>query len=193
MLDYAAGLTVNQHLNSRNQASQNLNLEFQYRLTPHVSMRLLDTFYDTSGFFDQPNGNQNFLGVGVLQQPNESVLTPLAQQIGNLGTAEVDYQFSSNSAIGALGNSYYSHYKDAPAGFTLIDTQSEEALGFYSRRVSARNWVGVAYNFQHLTFQPGMNQTNVHSFLPFHTIYLQPKMTLSIFGGRSIRIHRIPS
>jgi hypothetical protein len=43
-----------------------------------------------TGFIDQLNGNQNFLGVGVLQ-PGQISAYPVAQQIGNLGTVEVDY------------------------------------------------------------------------------------------------------
>jgi hypothetical protein len=54
-----------------------------------------------------------------------SLLTPLAQQIGNLGTAEVDYQFNSNSTIGASTNSYISHIiKMLQPALTLVDTQS---------------------------------------------------------------------
>jgi hypothetical protein len=77
-----------------------------------------------TGFIDQLNGNQNFLGVGVLQ-PGQISAYPAAQQIGNLGTAEVDYQFNRNSTIGASTNSYISHIiKMLQPALTLVDTQS---------------------------------------------------------------------
>ena len=78
-----------------------------------------------------------FLSGRVLQRPNASVLTPLAQKVGTLGTAEGDNQFSSSSAIGGSGNELLSHYKHAPAGLTLVDTQSARAEAIQSLRLQS--------------------------------------------------------
>jgi hypothetical protein len=43
--------------------------------------------------------------------------------------------------------------------------------------------VGVRYGFHHLSFQPQGEETNTHSLMYFHTIYLTPKMQLSFFAG----------
>ena len=55
LFGYAAGLTVNQRLSSRNQGSHDLNFDSQFRLSPHVSLRIAEEFSLTSGFFDSGN------------------------------------------------------------------------------------------------------------------------------------------
>jgi hypothetical protein len=86
--------------------------------------------------------------------------------------------------VGFSGGYYNSSYRDVPTGTTsLLDTTTESASAFYSHRISARNWVGVRYGFQHLSFEPGGEQTNTHSVMYFHTIYLKPTMQLSFFAG----------
>ncbi len=182
--DYAAGLIVNQRLSERNQASHALGVDLQYRLSPHVKVGVHDHFSITTGFFDQLQGNATTPPVGVLQQPNSSVITPLATRTGNLGMADIIYQFGAGSVIGASGSFYTSRYGTPPQGTaTLVDTTTEAADGFYSHRFSPRNWSGVDYRFQRLTFQPGTDGTVTHSLLFFHTIYLQPHMLLSVYAG----------
>src|SRR6266849_7959134 len=51
-LGYAGGLTVNQKFTSQNQGSHKLNFDSQFRLSPHVSMRVAENFSVTTGFFD---------------------------------------------------------------------------------------------------------------------------------------------
>jgi hypothetical protein len=86
--------------------------------------------------------------------------------------------------VGFSGGYYNSSYRDVPTGTTsLLDTTTESASGFYSHRISTRNWVGVRYGFQHLGFQPGGEQANTHSVMYFHTISLKPTMQLSFFAG----------
>ena len=183
MLDYSGGFTINQRLSERNQGSHNLGFEAEYRLSPHVNLLLRDHFAMTTGLFSEFNQNENFSSASVLQRPNQFVVTPLAKQDTNLGTAQVSYQFSASSQVGASGTSYWSHYKDAPVGTELIDTDTQEAEGFYNHRLSARNLVGTTYRFQRLTFSPMENDTLVHSVLATYTFLIKPNVTLSVFAG----------
>ena len=48
MLNYSPSFTVYQHTSSRNQTDQYLNLNFLYRLSPHVTASLADNFQKTS-------------------------------------------------------------------------------------------------------------------------------------------------
>ena len=69
---YAGGLTVNQKITNQNQGSHNLNFDSQYRLSPHVNLRVAENFSMTTGFFDAGNGAQvvvgSALGSGFAQQ-----------------------------------------------------------------------------------------------------------------------------
>ena len=71
-----------------------------------------------------------------------------------------------------------------PAGSTgLLDTDTQQADGFYTHRMARSYWVGGAYEYQRLSFSPGIDQATTHSFLLFNTIYLRPRMSISMFGG----------
>ncbi len=184
-LDYAAGLVVNQRLTARNQGSHSLLGELTYRTSPHSTLRLRDVFSLTTSFFNQFQSNFGIPGTGSLQQPNQSIITPISKQLNNLGSAEFNWQFSASDMVGGSGTFYLSHFRDLPPGTTvsLVDTRTEEADGFYTHRFTPRNWTGIAYKFQRLSFSPGADKANTQSFLLFHTIYLRPRMTLSFFAG----------
>ncbi len=72
-LGYAGGLTINQSLASENQDSQSLNFDSQYRLSPHVNLRVAENFSMITGFFDAGNGADIVAGPGG---PNASLITP---------------------------------------------------------------------------------------------------------------------
>ena len=50
-LRYGGGLTVNQRLSSRNQGSHDLNFDSEFRLSPHVNLRVAEDFALTTGMF----------------------------------------------------------------------------------------------------------------------------------------------
>lgn len=184
---YTGGFTTYQRVTAFNQASHNFGLRGQYRLTPHLTLRLNDTFTDTTGFFNQYGGPLTSSPGSVLQSPNNNFVTPLQRTIGNFFNAGGDYQVGAGTVIGASGTFYYTRYENVadnqPSTSNLMNTHSDQAQGFYTHRVSSKNWVGVEYGFQRLTFGPDNGETIVHSFHYFHTINLQPNMTLSLFAG----------
>jgi len=151
---YSAGLTMNQRLTSQNQGAHGLAADFNYRLSPHVTLSLHDNFSITTGFFDQVQNDPSFPGNGILQQSNGYVVTPLSKSTGNNGSAQVSYQFGAGSMVGISGTSYLTRYRDVPAGASLLDTTGESFSGFYTHRVTPRNWVGVRYGYQRLNFDP---------------------------------------
>jgi len=183
-LSYAAGFVANQHLDPQTQYAHNLGAELDYRLSPHVNLRLRDHFSITTNFYDQLILEPTLTGSGPLQQPNQSVITPLAKQISNLATAEITYQFSPGDMVGASGAFYNLSFRDVPVNtLDLLDTETQAANAFYSHRLSPRNWIGATYGYQRLSFDPAVQQAYTHSFLVFDTLYLSPKATLSLFAG----------
>jgi hypothetical protein len=184
VLGYFGGFTANQRLTTRNQGSHNLNGFLQYRLSPHMDLRLSDSFLDTTGLLQQ---FQNGLGTpvtGPVNQPNQTLITPLAKNINNTGSADWSYQFSRDDMIGAGGTFYDAHFRDLPAGSTaLLDTSTRSGDAYWNHRFSPRNWTGITYKFQRLEVGSGTNLTRTHSILLSHTIYLRQHMTLSFFAG----------
>ncbi|HUK26219.1 MAG TPA: hypothetical protein VLV49_16685 [Terriglobales bacterium] len=186
-LQYAGGFVVNQRFSAYNQGSHDVGIDLRYRVSPHVNFHLRDHYTLTSNFSDQlqaGSGLTSSPGTGPVQQPNQSIVTPLAKTARELGTAEMTWQFSAGDMVGGSATFYDSRFKDVPQNVTsLVNTQSEEGDGFYSHRITTRNWAGVAYKFQRLTFNPTTETDETQSFLLFDTIYLKPRMALSLFAG----------
>jgi hypothetical protein len=184
ILGYYGGFTANQRLSQRNQASHNLNGSLQFRLSPHMDLRLSDRFLDTTGLLQQ---FQNGIGTpvtGPINQPNPTLITPLAKNLNNNASADWSYQFSRDNVMGAEGTFYLAHFKDLPAGSAaLLDTETRGGDFYFNHRFTARNWTGVTYKFQHLRVGAGSNVTDTHSLLFSHTIYLREHMTLSFYAG----------
>jgi len=186
-LSYAAGFVANQHIEPQTQYAHNLGAELDYRLSPHVNLRLQDHFSITTNFYDQLLLTPTSTPTGTLQQPNTSLITPLAKQISNLASAEMTYQFSPGDMVGGSGSFYNLSFHDVPAvALDLLNTQSAQGNGFYSHRLAPRNWLGLAYGYQQLSFDPAVQRSYTQSFLLFDTMYLNPKATLSVFAGPEI-------
>ena len=179
-LGYAGGLTVNQNITSENQGSHNVNFDSQFRLSPHVNLRVAETFSLTTGLFDAGNGSEVVAGSGG---PNESLITPLATQRSSVTTVATNYHFSLNDMVGASGSFYDLHFTNVPAGTQLTDTDTASGSAFWLHRIFHEDWGGLSYRFDHITSNPGNDVTQVHSFLAVDTLSLWKRLTLTGFIG----------
>jgi hypothetical protein len=182
-LGYAGGLTVNQRFTNQNQGSHNLNFDSQYRLSPHVNLRVAENFSLTTGYFDSGNG-AGVIGSGG---PNASLITPLATQRSSLTTVETNYHFALNDLIGASGSFYDLHFSNPPAGTQptnpLTNSQTASGSAFWLHRFFRGDWGGASYRFDRITFNAGSGETRVHSFLAVNTLSLSKRFTLTGFVG----------
>ncbi len=176
---YAGGLTVNQKITSQNQGSHNLNFDSQFRLSPHVNLRVAEIFSMTTGFFDAGNGAELVAGSGG---PNAGLIAPLSTQRSSMTTVETNYRFALNDLVGASGSFYDLHFTNVPAGTQLADSQTVSASAFWLHRLIGQDWGGVSYRFERITFNP-MGETRVHSFLAMNTLSLSKRFTLTGFVG----------
>lgn len=180
-LGYAGGLTVNQKITSENNGSHSLNFDSQFRLSPHVNLRVAENFSLTTGFFDAGNGTE--VGAGTGGGPNTSLITPLATQRTSITTAETNYHFALYDLIGASGSFYDLHFSNAPAETQLANSQTASGSAFWLHRIFAGDWSGLSYMFNQITSNPGSDETRVHSFLAVNTLSLSKRFTLTGFVG----------
>jgi hypothetical protein len=184
-LGYAGGLTVNQKITSQNQGSHNLTFDSQFRLSPHVNLRVAENFFLTTGFFDAGNGGGIVAGSGG---PNGSLLTPLATQRSSVTTVETNYHYALNDLVGASGSFYDLHYTNIPtppAGTQpnqLTDTQTASGSAFWLHQIFRGDWGGVSYRFDRITFNPN-GEARIHSFAAVNTLSISKRFTLSGFIG----------
>jgi hypothetical protein len=179
---YSPGFTFYQHTSSLNATDHNLSLDSQFRLSPHVTLTLKDGFSKTSnpvGQFYESAG----IPVGIPKPPVATVVSPLADQISNSGSVQLTYQFGRNSMVGASGIFSELRYLNRSQVPGLFDSDTKAAQGFYSHRISTKHYAGMRYEFQNLLSTPHPVTTQTHSLVLFYTMYMQPRLSLSLFAG----------
>jgi hypothetical protein len=184
-LTYAPGFTFYQRVTAYNQADQNLSGQATYRLSPHVTLSVHDTFQKTSNVFNSPEEGLDVSVSGSAEAPNLSIITPLADQLNNSGNVGITYQFAANSMIGVSGTFSNLHFPNQSQVPGLFDSASRAGSAYYAGRLAARHYVGVSYQYQELLSYPGSltNETQTHTVLGFYTFYPNPRFSLSLFGG----------
>jgi hypothetical protein len=185
VLTYAPGFTFYQRESYLNQADQNALINFQYRLSPHVTFSARDGFQKSSSVFNQPDLGAAGVVSGGTQGPNQSVIAPITDQLSNSGNAGITYQFAANSMVGASGTFTNLHYLDQGQVPGLYDSASQGGLAFYSVRISKINYFGATYQYQRLLSYPtlGTNETQTQALLLFYTVYPMKGLSISVFGG----------
>ena len=184
-LEYAPGFTFYQRLNARNDAGHNASIDFQYRLSPHVTFLAHDDFLKSSNIFNQLTVSTSQPVSGGAQEPNLSVIAPVADLLSNSGSLGIRYQFARNSMIGANGTFFDLHYPNPAQVPGLYDAGSQGGSAFYSFRISRRHYIGANYQYQRLMAYPvnGITKTQTHTLLFVYTIYPTLNFSISFFAG----------
>jgi len=187
ILNYSPGFTFYQRVSARNQSDQTVALNFQYRLSSHVTASLQDSFQKTSNPFNQPNPLSATPVSGSAPAPTLAVIAPAADQIQNAANAQITYQFSANGMAGLSGTFTDLRYPNPAEAPGLYDSSSTGGSAFYSRRLSEKYSVGVSYQYMDmLAYQAGghsSTQTQTQTVFLFLTAYLKPTLSLSLSGG----------
>ena len=197
-LSYAPGFTFYRRFDSRNETDQNVGINFEYQLTPHVTLSLRDAFQKSSSAFNSPSQSLTGAVSGSALGSGNLVLAPIADRLNNTGNAGITYQFAANAMVGASGTFTNLHYPNpsevagptpTPANPTqllgLYDSSSRSGSAFYSARFSKKNYLGVTYEYDDLFSYPtGLTtETQTHSLYLFYTFYANSSFSLSAFGG----------
>jgi len=185
MLNYSPGFTFYQQTSVRNQMNQFVTLNFQYRLSPHLTVSLQDSLQQTSNLLNQPDPFSGVSISGSPQAPLYAVIAPVAGQLGNGASAELRYQFSKNGMIGASGIFTNLHFFNATDVQGLYDSNSVGGSAFYSRRLSKNHYFGATYLYSRILAYPvnAQSEIDTDTFLLFYTVYLKPAFSVSFTGG----------
>jgi hypothetical protein len=183
-LTFAPGFTFYQHTTDRDESDENLGLNLSYRVSPHVTMSLVDSFHKSSTFLNQPSVSAD-AGLPATPVSPVNVYAPLADQLSNSALAQLSYQFAPNAMVGVSGTFTNLHYPDPTQVAGLYDSSSKGGSAFYSHRLSGRHYIGVTYQYQRMYAYPGgfTAETRTNSAMFFYTIYLKPTFSFSLFGG----------
>ena len=185
---YAPGFTFYQRESSLNETDQNASINFQYRLSPHVTFSARDGFQKSSNVFNQPDLASAGAVSGGTQEANFSVIAPIADRLSNSGNVGITSQFAANGMVGASGTFTNLHYPDQAEVPGLFDSSSQAGSVFYSLRVSKMHYIGVTYEYQRLLSYPteGQNETQTHAILFFYTLYATSRFSDFLFRRSAI-------
>jgi hypothetical protein len=183
---YSPGFTFYQKTTSLNQTNQNLGVNLRYRLSPHVTLSLRDTFQQSSSVLNQPNTDLQQPVSGGVSVPNFSVIAPNAEVLTNTANATLTYQFAANAMVGASGTFGNLYYPNQSQVLGLANNSSSKGgSGFYSHRLSKMHYIGVTYQYQVFSASGTgvQSETQAQSVFGFYSLYFKPTISLSFFGG----------
>jgi hypothetical protein len=185
LLTYAPGFTFYQRNSGFNEADQNAEIQFEYRLSPHVTFSAGDGFQKSSNVFNQPPDFSSGTVSGGAQGPNISIIAPVADRLSNSGNVGISYQFVLNDMMGASGTFFNLHYPNPAQVPGLYDSGSQGGLAFYAHRVAKGQYIGVTYQYQRLMSYPtfGLTETQTHAAFLFYTVSPEHHFSISFLGG----------
>jgi hypothetical protein len=185
MASYTPGFTFYQRTSARNEADHRAAIDFQYRLSPHVTVRARDGFWKSSNVFNQAVVASTGEVSGGSQVANSSVIAPIADQLSNSGYVGLTYQFALNGMIGANGTFTNLHYPSPEQVPGLFESSSQSGSAFYSLRLAEVHYLGVIYQYQRLIAHPSnsLSETQTQAGMLFYTFLPSTHFSLSLFGG----------
>jgi hypothetical protein len=186
-LGASGGVIFNNNLTNQNQAAENADLGASWRLTQHATLRVDDTFTNTTGLFSSIGVQTPGTGVGTVQQGNNTLLVPPAQRtLSNLSLAELSDQVGPNTVVGVRGTYWLLDYPSSSQSTefgTLYNTRSYSVEAFYDWRFAARQWVGATVRAQRFQTLPDIATTNAGGLILYYSFQASKNVTLTIFGG----------
>lgn len=184
-VSYTPTILIYNHTSALDAVDHNASVVFQDRPSPHTALSIQDFYVRTSNVF---SGLYPFSAGGLtgsLQAPVPAVIAPFAEQQTDTADAALTYQFAANGMVGG-GGSYTNLYFPNPSEATgLFDSAGETGSAFYSRRLTSAQYFGVSYEYSRTVATPptGPVEVQIHTPLPFYTIYFNTKSSLSFSGG----------
>jgi hypothetical protein len=183
---YNPSLTYYTQTTGLNTFDQSASSRFLWRASPHIDIGFQDFFVKTSNVFNTPYPFFTGGAGGSAQSPAPTVFAPFASQLRNDFNANIAYQFSGRSMVGAGGqfSTYRTLNKEQVSG--LYDSDGEGGSAFYNRRISRAQYIGVLYDYDRVqTFlapNPSVDSL-VQALLPFYILSSNRRFSLSIAGG----------
>jgi hypothetical protein len=185
LLTYSPGFTFYDPSSVLNEVDQGVNAVYQYRLTPHVNLSAQDEFQRSStayGLEDSINGGA-VSGSSPILTPG--IIAPFTKRMTNNAGAELSYQFSPVGMIGASGSLMELDYPNSTESLGLYSSDERGGGGFYNRRFSAAQYIGVNYQYAWVEATPQGTQsvTQTQTIDGFYSVYPRHDFSISVSGG----------
>ena len=170
--------------------SQSFGGSLHYDFTKRLAIGLRQDYLRTFDPFQQLGDAPLQSGIGLLNQPG-TVALPDVRRTQLLSQIQMDYRLAKHTSLGIAGNFMQLHSDGLGSQRTsLIDARDTSGSAFLSHQFTARQTVGVQYQFLNLVFPGRDSRTTTHGVLLFDQIVISPHLSFVIFGGPEYsRIH----
>jgi hypothetical protein len=185
VLSYSPTILFYGHTSSLDSVDHNASFVFQGRPSPHTAVNLEDFYVRTSNVF---SGQYPFSGGGLTGStvtPVSAVIAPYAEQQTDTASGAFTYQFAADGMVGGGGSYTNLDFPNPTQASGLYSSSGESGSAFYSRRLSAAQYIGVSYDYSRTVTNPPNSSIDIQmqSPFPFYTIYFNTKSSLSFSGG----------
>lgn len=182
-LSYSSGFTVFQNTSQLNAVSQNASASYRFHLSPYAVLQFSDDFQQDYNLYNQGNP---FTAGGVASgtgTSNSALIEPFANQLGNITSGGIDYQYGRNAMIGASGGYSFMKYSDLSNVPGLNNEDTADGSAFFSRRLAPSQYVGVTYQYSKFVTHPVDTYTLSDTVFGFYTHYFTRSFSISVLGG----------
>jgi hypothetical protein len=184
-LAYSPGFIFYDPTTVLNSLNQNVNANFQYRLTPHTTIGLQEVFQQNSTVFSQPYTFSGTTISGSAESGSPIVILPYAGQRTDSTQAHIGYQFSRSSMIG--GSGYFSSFNYSNLALEqetgLDNSDSGGGSAFYSHRLTRSQYMGFTYRYSISDSSP-VSYTSKNQFVSFnYSVNFERVFSISLTGG----------
>ncbi len=154
-----------------------------YDITKRLAIGLRQDYLRTDDPFQQLGDTPLQPGVGLINRPGPVLLSDFSRtQL--LSTAEVNYRLAKYTTFGISGafmdvQGHALHVQHT----NLIDTHDSLGSAFLSHQFTARQQVGVQYQFLDIVFPGRDTRTRTNGVLLFDQIAIRSHLNFTIFAG----------
>lgn len=180
-LAYSSGFTLYQNTSGLNGVSQDASAGYRFHMSPYAVLELRNSFSQNYNLYNQ--GIPIAGGASEAGSAGTVLIAPFENQLGNLSSAAIDYQFGKNAMIGGTGSYSFLKYSAGSQSQGLNNLDTTGATGFYSRRIGRAEYFGGIYQFQKYVTHPIATYTPTHTVFGFYTHYFTESFSLSILAG----------
>jgi len=182
-LIYSAGFLFYQPTSALNSVEQSAGVNYGYRFSPRASISLHDSFQQSSNVFSDSSPLSGAFGNGAGGPDGVIVIAPFANQYSNSANVVASYQFGQDGMIGGSGSSTVLDYPNLSQVPGLYNSRSEGGSGFYTRRLTGAQYIGLTYKYSKYSTEPVESNTETNTVSLFYSTHLNRSLTMSISAG----------
>lgn len=182
---FSPGFTLYRPTSDLDQTDLGAILRYQYRLAPHATISIRDSFTKSSTSFGGAESFAQGTVSGTLPSTVPGIISPFAERLTNSAAAQLTFQFSRDGMIGASGKFLKLHYPNPEQVSGLYDSDERGGSAFYNRRIFGSQYIGAYYRYAKVFAYPenADSETQTQTAYAFYTIYPKHGFSISFAAG----------